>query len=29
MTVDTTVDGQNIAFGQTLSGTIYIEGEDE
>ncbi len=28
MTVDTTVDGQNIAFGQTLSGTVYIEGED-
>ena len=28
MTVDTTVDGHNIAFGQTLSGTVYIEGED-
>ena len=28
MTVDTTVDGQNVAFGETLSGTVYIEGED-
>ena len=26
MTVNTNVDGQNIAFGETLSGTIYIEG---
>ena len=28
MTVNTNVDGPNIAFGETLSGTIYIEGED-
>lgn len=27
MTVNTNVDGPNIAFGETLSGTIYIEGE--
>lgn len=25
--VNTNVDGPNIAFGETLSGTIYIEGE--
>ena len=27
MTVNTNVDGPNVAFGETLSGTIYIEGE--
>ena len=27
MTVNTNVDGPNIAFGETLSGTVYIEGE--
>lgn len=27
ITVNTNVDGPNIAFGETLSGTIYIEGE--
>ncbi|WP_318614514.1 sporulation protein [Sporosarcina sp. YIM B06819] len=27
MTVNTNVDGPNIAFGENLSGTVYIEGE--
>lgn len=27
MTVNTNVDGPNIAFGETLSGTVYVEGE--
>ncbi|MFJ7935969.1 sporulation protein [Sporosarcina sp. NPDC096371] len=27
MTVNTNVDGANVAFGETLSGTVYIEGE--
>ena len=27
MIVNTNVDGPNIAFGETLSGTVYIEGE--
>ncbi|WP_203249219.1 sporulation protein [Sporosarcina beigongshangi] len=27
MTINTNVDGPNIAFGETLSGTVYIEGE--
>ncbi|NYF24702.1 sporulation protein [Sporosarcina sp. JAI121] len=26
-TVSTNVDGPNVAFGETLSGTIYIEGD--
>jgi sporulation-control protein len=28
MTVNTIVDGPNIAFGETLSGTVYIDGDD-
>jgi sporulation-control protein len=28
MTVNTNVDGPNIAFGETLSGTVYIEGDN-
>jgi sporulation-control protein len=28
MTVNTNIDGPNVAFGETLSGTVYIEGED-
>jgi sporulation-control protein len=28
MTVDTIVDAPNIAFGETLSGKIYIDGEN-
>ena len=28
MTVNTNVDGPNIAFGETLSGTVYIEGDE-
>lgn len=28
ITVDTIVDGPNIAFGETLSGKIYIEGDE-
>lgn len=28
MTVNTNVDGPNVAFGETLSGTVYIEGDD-
>lgn len=27
MNVNTNIDGPNVAFGETLSGTIYIEGE--
>ena len=27
ITIDTIVDGPNIAFGETLSGKVYIEGE--
>ena len=28
ITVDTIVDGPNIAFGETLSGKVYIEGDE-
>ncbi|HJF34297.1 MAG TPA: sporulation protein [Sporosarcina psychrophila] len=28
MTVNTNVDGPNIAFGETLSGTVYIDGDE-
>ncbi len=28
MTVNTNVDGPNVAFGETLSGTVYIEGDN-
>ncbi|WP_342511673.1 sporulation protein [Sporosarcina sp. FSL K6-1522] len=28
ITVNTMVDGSNVAFGDTLSGTVYIEGEE-
>lgn len=28
ITVDTIVDGPNIAFGETLAGKIYIEGDE-
>ena len=28
LTIDTNIDGPNIAFGETLSGTVYIEGEN-
>ncbi|MCZ2258222.1 sporulation protein [Sporosarcina sp. G11-34] len=28
ITLDTIVDGPNIAFGETLSGKVYIEGEE-
>jgi len=28
MTVNTNVDGPNVAFGETLSGTVYIEGDE-
>jgi len=28
MTVNTNIDGPNIAFGETLSGTVYIEGDN-
>ena len=28
MTVNTNVDGPNIAFGETLSGTVYIDGDN-
>ncbi len=28
MTVNTNVDKPNVAFGETLSGTVYIEGEN-
>ncbi|WP_124070528.1 sporulation protein [Filibacter tadaridae] len=28
MIVNTIVDGPNIAFGETLSGTVYIDGEE-
>ncbi len=28
MTVNTIVDGPNIAFGETLSGTVYIDGDN-
>jgi len=27
MTVNTNVDGPNVAFGETLSGTVYIDGD--
>lgn len=27
MTINTNVDGPNIAFGETLSGTVYIDGD--
>jgi sporulation-control protein len=28
MTINTNVDGPNVAFGETLSGTVYIEGDN-
>lgn len=28
MTVNTNIDGPNVAFGETLSGTVYIDGDD-
>jgi sporulation-control protein len=28
MTVNTNVDGPNVAFGDTLSGTVYIDGDE-
>ncbi len=28
MTVNTNVDGPNVAFGETLSGTVYIGGDN-
>ena len=28
MTVNTNVDGPSVAFGGTLSGTVYIDGDD-
>lgn len=27
LTIETNIDGPNMAFGETLSGTVYIEGE--
>lgn len=28
LSINTNIDGPNIAFGETLSGTVYIEGDD-